>query len=78
MRGSWDSKAKGVDSNGSGAASAVDSKGTDSASGADSDAAVRSAEMAGEIAMGFRVLKIHGAAMENNRCRIYLESTPVV
>jgi hypothetical protein len=43
-----------------------------------SGGAIESAEMARGSAMGFRVLKIHGAEMKNNRCWIYLESTPVV
>ena len=70
MRGSVDSEGVGVDS--------ADSTRVEVASGVVSGEAVESAEMAGEIAMGFRVLKIHGAELKNNRCRIYLESTPVV
>jgi hypothetical protein len=67
-----DSKGKGADSE------AADSKGVAAASGVDSGGAVESAEMAGGSAMGFRVLKIQGAELKNNRCRVYLESTPVV
>ena len=74
MRGSWDSKGAGADSVGE----VADSIGVEAASEMASGRRVESAEMAVEIAMGFRVLKIHGAETKNNRCCIYLESTPVV
>jgi len=77
MRGSWDSKGKGADSKGADSETA-DSKGVAASSRVASGGTAEFAEMAGGIAMGFRVLKIHGAELINDRCCIYVESTPVV
>ena len=77
MRGSWDSSEAGATVGGL-RFEDVDSTGEDAASGVVSDGVMEAAEMAVGIAMGFRVLKIHGAELINDRCWIYLESTSVV
>ena len=77
MRGSWDSWVVDAGVEDSGWKDA-DSTGEDAASGVVSDGVMEAAEMAVGIAMGFRVLKIHGAELINDRCWIYLESTSVV